>query len=204
MSSDEALAIIEKSTRIATIDHMTHIDNLDSILEHGLLSHNNPHKKVDISNQEVNSRRNKIEPIYNRNIHNYVPLYFNPRNAMLYRNQKMFGDSIIVLAFDKDLLLSENSIFTNGNAASDNTSYFNNINDLLQMDWNKIWSTSWNGLEDSETIKWSMMAEVLIYKKLEITKLVTVYCSSNKVKQYIENKYQFGSVDISVDRHIFF
>lgn len=203
MSRDEALAIIE-STRIATIDHMTHINNLDSILEHGLLAHNNPHKKVDISNQEVNSRRNKIEHIYNRNIHDYVPLYFNPRNAMLYRNQKMFGDSIIVLAFDKDLLLSKNSIFTNGNAASDNTSYFNNIKDLLQMDWDKIWSSSWNGLEDSEVIKWSMMAEVLIYKKLDITKLVTIYCSSNKVKKDIENKYQLGSVDVSVDRHIFF
>ena len=203
MDSDEALTIIE-SINIATIDHMTHIDNLDSIFTYGLLSHNNPYRKVDISNQEVNSRRNKVEPIYSRNIHDYVPLYFNPRNAMLYRNQKIFGDSVIVLAFNKDLLLFENSIFTNGNAASNSTLYSNDINYLSQMEWDKIWSRSWNGFEDEETIKWSMMAEVLIYKKIEITKLVAIYCSSEKAKQHVDNNYQLGNVDVSINKYIFF
>ncbi len=203
MDRGDALTIIENSN-IATIDHMTHINNLDSIFKYGLLSHNNPYKEIDISNQEVNSRRNKIEPIYNRNIHDYVPLYFNPRNAMLYRNQTMFKDSVVLLAFDKDLLLLKNSIFTNGNAASYNTSYFNNINNLSQMAWDKIWSRSWNGHEDEEFIEWSMMAEVLIYEKLEIAKLVAIYCSSNKSKQYIDNNYQLGNIEVSVNRHVFF
>ncbi|MCK4493230.1 MAG: DUF4433 domain-containing protein [Methylococcales bacterium] len=203
MDRGEALTIISNA-KIATINHMTHINNLDSIFKHGLLSHNNLYKKVDISNQEVNSRRNKIEPIYHRNIHDYVPLYFNPRNAMLYRNQKIFKDYVVVLAFDKDLLLFKNSIFTNGNAASNNTLYFNNINCLSQMKWDKIWSRSWNGHEDEEFIKWSMMAEVLIYEKLEITKLIAIYCSSNKSKQYIDNNYQLGDIEVSVNRHIFF
>ena len=150
---------------------MTHIDNLDSILKYGLLSHNNSYKKVDISNKEVNSRRNKLEPIYNKNLHDYVPFYFNPRNAMLYRNQKMFDENIIILGFSKDLLLLEDSIFTNGNAASDDTIYSNDINYLLKMDWDSIYSRSWYGSDNESFIKWSMMAEVLIYKKVKIKNL---------------------------------
>ena len=31
-----------------SLGHMTHIENLDSILKYGLLAHNNPYKKVNI------------------------------------------------------------------------------------------------------------------------------------------------------------
>ena len=67
---------------------MTHINNLDSIIRNGLYPHNNTYKKTDISNVDVNDRRVRLEPIYHKQIHSYVPFYFNPRNAMLYRNQK--------------------------------------------------------------------------------------------------------------------
>jgi len=45
------------SHSIEAIYHMTHIDNIDSILDGGLLSHDNSQVSVDISNQEVNARR---------------------------------------------------------------------------------------------------------------------------------------------------
>ena len=48
------------------IYHMTHIEHLPSILAHGLLSHNNPYKKHDISNKSANDKRERIEPIHNR------------------------------------------------------------------------------------------------------------------------------------------
>ena len=45
-----------KQYHIGSLDHMTHIDNLESILKYGLFAHSNPHKKRDISNMDVNSR----------------------------------------------------------------------------------------------------------------------------------------------------
>jgi len=205
MSENSALSIIEK-VGIATIDHMTHIDNLDSIFKNGLLAHNNPHKKIDISNKEVNDRRNKLEPIYNKNIHDYVPLYFNPRNAMLYRNQRKFGDEVVILAFNKNTILLDNSFFTNGNVASNHTLYSNDIKELEHeaWNWNMIWSRSWNEQPDAEDIKWSMMAEVLIYEKLEITQLQAIYCSSNKAKKYIEYRYHPDYIEIIVNTRVFF
>lgn len=199
----KALSIID-SVDIGSVAHMTHIDNLSSILKYGLLPHNNKYKKVDISNQEVNSRRNKIEPIYGRNLHDYVPLYFNIRNAMLYRNQKMFDDNIIILIFHRDLLFLENSIFTNGNAALDDVWYSNEIEDLLhkEWDWDKIWSRSWYNYGDD--VKRSMMAELLIYEKLELTKLIDIYCLSVDAKKYIEKNYNINTCKVSINSHEFF
>lgn len=205
MNKSAALAIMDK-LRIATIDHMTHINNIDSIFKYGLLSHNNPHKTIDISNQEVNQRRNRNEPIYNRNVHDYVPLYFNPRNAMLYRNQKNFGDEVVILAFNRDTILLENSLFTNGNAASDHTLYSNDIAELEHKGWNwpMIWSRSWNDNTNADEIKWSMMAEVLVYQKLEMSQLQEIYCSSQRVESYIKNRYNLQDIKVAVNTDVFF
>jgi len=46
-----------------SLDHMTHIDNLESIFKYGLLAHNNPYKQIDISNTEVNARREGRESL---------------------------------------------------------------------------------------------------------------------------------------------
>lgn len=85
------------------IFHMTHIENLQSIFEHGLLPHNNLYKKQDISNIEVNCRRRRLDPIYKRSLHDYVPFYFNPRNAMLYSVQSKYKDEIVILKFRRDI-----------------------------------------------------------------------------------------------------
>ena len=83
-----------------SIYYMLHIDNLDSILKKGFLSHNLAHKLAnikDISNIDVNNRRGDVKFNDGRSLHDYVPFYFNPRNAMLYSTQSRFSDNIIIL-----------------------------------------------------------------------------------------------------------
>ena len=157
----------------ATVYHMTHINNLPAIFEHGLLAHNNTHKRVDISNQTVNARRADIQdPIYERSVHEYVPFYFNPRNAMLYKTQSEFGRDIAILEFSSDILLQKNALFTNGNAASNGTGYSNHINELETINWNLVFSSSWNGY--GHHVKQAMMSEVLIHKQQNLTKLMAI------------------------------
>ena len=50
--------------KMSEIFHMTDYNNLKNILLHGLQNHYNAYKKVDISNREVNDRREKVEHIY--------------------------------------------------------------------------------------------------------------------------------------------
>lgn len=54
--------------------HMTYIDNLASIIENGLLSHNEAYKqgliKADISDPNVQDIRvDAVDPFYNRPLH---------------------------------------------------------------------------------------------------------------------------------------
>ena len=83
---------------------MTHYSNLVGIIKNGILPKNKlPNPVYDISNQDVQKRREKLEYIYNRQIHDYVPFYFNPKNPMLYVRRNIQHE-IIILAITKSLL----------------------------------------------------------------------------------------------------
>lgn len=184
---------------VASLDHMTHIDNLDSIMKYGLLAHNNPYKQIDISNQDVNSRRDHRENIYGRKVHDYVPFYFNPRNAMMYKNR---NENIVILAFDTSLIYKDNIVFTNKNASTDSVKYFKDINGLSKLNWNYIWRDSWNDDVDSYCVKQTMMAEVLVYQEVSIKYLKAIICKDEGTKNILKNKY--SNLEIIVNRRQFF
>lgn len=185
--------------KLTSLDHMTHIDNLKSILENGLYAHNNSLKKVDISNQTVNARREVRENIYGRKIHDYVPFYFNPRNAMMYKNR---NEDIVILAFSKKLLHKENVLFTNKNAAVSSVKFYKNYEDLSKINWSLLQSTSW--FLKPEEVKQTMMAEVLVYDHVSIDNLIGVYCKDEKMKKLLVDKYDLESNKIRVNPTLFF
>ncbi len=102
---------------------ITPIDNLPSIFKYGLLSHNKikamrlGHKSI--ADDEVQKRRaNKVIPGGKGKLHDYVNLYFNPRNAMMYKRKNDHGQ-ICVLGVNVMVLDQPNTIITDGNAAAE-------------------------------------------------------------------------------------
>ena len=189
----------------ATLYHMTHIDNLVSILEHGLFAHNNLYQQQDISNQSVNARRGRIEPIYNRSIHDYVPFYFNPRNAMLYKTQRQYRHKMVILGFDSNILLGKNTLFTNANAAVSNTRFSNKLEDLKTINWNLVFSTSWNGYPPH--VKQIMMSEVLVHAHVSLDNLESINCSNSFIQNAIEKdlkKQVVNIISVTTDHSLFF
>ena len=154
--------------------HMTHIDNLPSILRRGLMAHGNNFQKEDISNQEVNARRSRKEPIFGKRIHEYVPFYFNPKNAMMYRNRH---NDIVVLAYSTKLLYQEGVIFTDRNASTNSVRFYQHLYNLKRLDWKEIFSTNW--YHSTET-KQKMMAEVLVPFTINMDFLEYVYCKNSR------------------------
>lgn len=193
---------------VSTINHMTHIDNLSSILGNGLISHNNPYCKRDISNQGVNARRERIEPIYNKKIHDYVPFYMNIRNPMLYVVQKQQGDDIVILGYSPDILFEKNILFTDRNAATNAVRFTGDAFDLgnknfINMD--RVFNIHGETLD--KELKHIMQAEILVPEKVEIF-LSKIYVQNEAKKNFIENEYKSllkeRNITVVVDEDLFF
>lgn len=148
--------------------HMTHLDNLKGILDFGLLSHNKAHKQgllsKDISDNSVNNRRVKI--------HDYVPLYFNPKNPMLFKRQEI-QDQLVILCINRELLFSKEILITDGNAASSSTNFYKSIDALKKLDWNIIRSEYWSDFVDGKRIR---CAETLLPDRVDKSQIKHIYC----------------------------
>lgn len=194
--------------KINAFYHMTHINNLDSIIRNGLYPHNNTYKKTDISNVDVNVRRVRLEPIYHKQIHSYVPFYFNPRNAMLYRNQKKFGNSIVILQFKNSLIDINNSIITNANASADNTLFTSNVNHLNDQNFinlSNVFADSWNNYGNPNyQIKQTMMAELLIPIVVKNNYIEKIICMDFQMKKFIDSNIYTNGINVVVDREKYF
>ena len=194
--------------KINAFYHMTHINNLDSIIRNGLYPHNNTYKKTDISNVDVNDRRVRLEPIYHKQIHSYVPFYLNPRNAMLYRNQKKFGNSIVILQFKNSLIDINNSIITNANASADNTLFTSNVNHLNDQNFinlSNVFADSWNNYGNPNyQIKQTMMAELLIPIIVKNNYIEKIICMDFQMKKFIDSNIYTNGINVVVDREKYF
>ncbi|MDY3521947.1 DUF4433 domain-containing protein [Riemerella anatipestifer] len=160
--------------------YTAHLDNIKSILELGILSHNIAHSKgvvnVDISMQQVNERRNRIEPTLGGNIHNFAPLYINPKNPMLYylcaNGQR---ENLILLKVTPQILLADNVAFSDGNAAVRTTNFYTNIEDFNKLNWTIIKDNYWTSHPEGKRIKCS---EVLVEDKIPIYYVTNIFTYS--------------------------
>ena len=171
-----------KRLSINYLYHLTHITNLESILRQGLLSQNAVHKRnlafQNISMPEVQDLREDLT-VYGKLLHDYVSLYFWPRNAMLYKRRKQ-QRGIIVLGIDPIVLTWEATVFTDGNAASRNrTSYYKDVSKLKSLPWNVIRAHNWSEYPSGRRIS---CAEVLVYPELEPSYIRAIFCYSNEQK----------------------
>ena len=179
--SEENKKLIDKRDKLKTtvirnlphngFYHMTHFDNLESILTKGLLSHQRVYTedliKVDISNQSIQKKRDRRENIFGRNIQEYVPLYINPQNPMMdSQNVKNSKSNILLLEVIPHILVQEqNTLFSDGNAAQLQTNFYNNQKELEKINWKLLQEGSWSKGAESHRI---MCSEILVPKRVQI------------------------------------
>ena len=179
--------------------HMTHIDNISSIMKNGLLAHGNRFQKQDISDHSVNDRRSKLDTVYRKPVHSYVPFYFNPKNAMLYKRKEIQED-IVILVFSKNLISEQGAVFTDGNASSNVTRFFNKLEDLKWLNWNCLNDRSWNNYRDGRRVR---MAEVLVPNCVGVEKLDKIVCCSYKTYARLK-KVVPRHIDVDLDHKFYF
>lgn len=164
--------------------HITHIDNLSGIRLHGLLSKTRMAalhlSMVDISDHEVQDRRDRPEPVFSLPIHDYVPLYFNPKNAMLYKRKELRA-FLVILAIPITKAMGELYVFTDGNAASGSTKL--DVDLLITRESDSVLKANyWGGLPDGKRRR---CAEMLVHERIEPQLIHHAYCYSNAAHEAV-------------------
>jgi hypothetical protein len=170
--------------------HFTHIDNLKSILQHGLLA--NTHTSFaatsarSIAASTIQERRAamRIPPASGGVVHDYVPLYFGSLSLMLLGviNKKNVDQcDILYFEFPISILNKAGAIFTD---ASANTAippnFFDDTDQLTQLNWSEIDSIKWSS--KSKELQHERMAEALIPPPLALQDAARIVVWSNETR----------------------
>ena len=103
--------------------YITHIDNVPSILTHGILSHESISNEglpyTPIYDKAIISERHKITTPDGKTLNGYANLFFQPSNAMLYRVLcERSKEEIVVIAVSRKAMECPGTFISDGNAAS--------------------------------------------------------------------------------------
>lgn len=167
-----------------TIDglfYITHIDNLASILEHGILSHNEIERQgLDyeaIYDGQIVSRRRFTRTPANRSLWEYANLYFQPRNPMLFRVTKEISNrDIVVIKVRKKVLSGEDVLITDGNAAHSQSQFYPYSTDVIKGIQKSLGLEYWN---DTDGTKRRIMAECLVPNRVSPDLFECLYVGTN-------------------------
>jgi len=120
---------------VENLHYMTHIANCRSILHRGILSHRLAEeiRHVDLASSSVQSKRDDIAIMgRGRTVHDYVPLYFathTPMQRVLTQPTRASApaidqDDLVIIDVDAFRAMRiPGMLYTDGNAASDDTTF---------------------------------------------------------------------------------
>lgn len=161
------------------IYHITHIDNLESILSAGrLLAYNAMRaaktQYTNIAYENIQDRRATTYVPCGRGgvLHDYVPFYFAPRSPMLYtinrgnvENYTQGQATVIHLVSSVENIESEDLsfVFTDGHAVMTFTEFFDDLKYLDDaIDWDVMEARYWKDTNEDNDRKRRRQAEFLV------------------------------------------
>lgn len=195
--------------QISELHYICHIENLNSILKYGILSHNTIRKMEilhkDVSMEIVQDRR-KIKCVYGaRPLHDYVNIYFHARNPMLFKLQQKYDD-LCVLRIDKNVLCLPNIVIADGNASSDYVRFYPSSEGIEKLDFNLVFAKYWKYDNDDEITqnkkKLAKCAEVLIPERVEPKCIIGAYVYSETALKKI-NCHNI-KLNVIINKELFF
>lgn len=174
--------------------YITHKNNLKSILRMGLLSRNKIENDIwtkkngviQICNKDIIEERKK-KKFRGRSLWDYVNVYFQPRNAMLYdiiKNKKEVV--VVVLQIKSDILNTFGAGITDGNANANKTSFFENIDKGLSSLDPDIFDKGkkyWNDIDDGRR---KFMSEALIPDRIPKENILGIFTATQKIADQIK------------------
>lgn len=204
--------------QVVLLYHITHIDNLRSILQNnGLLAQAIVQKDVqtyiDVANSDIQSRRSRTRiPIATGgNLHDYVPFYFAPRSPMLYSVCHQGGieqEKMIYFMTNTETIEQRNLpfVFTDAHAIMMFTNFYDDLAALEQVDWDIMKATIWTDDIDHPNRKSKRQAEFLVHERVPLEACIGFATMNVKMQQELQAILaEFNSeIPIGVRRQFYF
>ncbi|OBB80298.1 hypothetical protein A5760_19620 [Mycobacterium colombiense] len=192
-------------SRVKELHYITPIANLASIGTHGILSHNSAERlqHVSIALQSAQDIRAGLTVPNGLALHDYVNLYFDARNAMMYKrlDQKT---SIAVLRVHPAVLDIPGTVITDGNAASPSTKCGPSPGGIAGLEEARVYAHSWTHSDPWTYREWKRKrcAEVLVPNGVAVVHLIGCYVYSDAV--IAQCQQLCPEIEGKVYRHVFF
>lgn len=198
----------QKKPDIKNLYYITHVDNLPSIVEHGILSH-----------RQIENRSLAYEPIYDKDIVNiragkivdgestlwdFANLYFQPRNPMLYRVLYERGPTdIAIVAVNAEVLYGRGVLVSTGNASSGASDILPSEVGLKEVkaNWKIIDSEWWNSADGSKRI---IMAECLVPSRVGPESILSIYVASHTAAERVRKMGIPSRISVVPEPYMFF
>ncbi|HEY42098.1 MAG TPA: DUF4433 domain-containing protein [Dehalococcoidia bacterium] len=194
---------------ITGLYYITHIENIPSILQRGILAHEKIIEEgVEYTpiydEQIVNNRREKQTPD-GHSLWHFANLYFQPRNPMLYRvvHEKDVRQ-IAIVSVQPNVLDRLDIFITTGNAAHSQTEIMPagvGRKELRRITKDTLMVDFWYEEDGS---KRRIMAECLVPELILPEKIQNIYVVSHEIKANLESMIHGKSVPIVPDPKMFF
>jgi len=161
---------------VASVFYITHRDNLPSIFQHGVLSHERASSlsSAHVYDEKIVVRRGDKKAPDGNSLWHFANFYFQPRNPMLYRVFRCERQDVVVLCLQKALVEKARYVSI-GNAAS-SASRFMDVKDgiaEIQSDYMRkiLYAGSWGDGEQKRLI----MSELLVPEEVPPEYIDIVY-----------------------------
>lgn len=197
------------------IYHITHINNLVSILRSGGLIANSRLRYgginyLDMAHDSIQERRARtpVPCSVGGFLHDYVPFYFAPRSPMLYTidrgNVEGYAEGqtpVIHLVCEVDTIEAQGLAFafTDGHAVMAYSDFYDDLKSLALIDWDLMDSRYWFDTADDPNRKCRRQAEFLIHQFCPWSLISKIGVINNQIQTQVHQILQNSNCSIPVE-----
>jgi len=136
----------------------------------------------------------------------YISFYFGTRSPMLYCIHHGYDvkqrpqNEIVYLVSSIETLENHGCryVFTDGHSFAAISQFFNNKQDLRQVDWNAVRLKRWNNTEDDPDRKRRKEAECLVYQEVPFSAIIGIGVYNQEAFNYITNVLSANNISVPV------
>ncbi|MGC4093110.1 MAG: DUF4433 domain-containing protein [Polyangiaceae bacterium] len=191
------------------IFHITHVENIESILAHGCLWSDSQRIKrsletTNIGYSHIKERRlnRPVTTTFGRKLGDYVPFNFCPRSVMLYVVSRGHDDYAggqedivhLVSSVNTATRLGKQWAFTDLHADLGYASYFTSLDDLGEVDWSVMPLTYWA----NDDTKQKRQAEFLVFDSFPWSAVETIGVKSVSVRARLRSLLPSGAPPVAI------